>query len=84
MLRYTRAFAVRRATAFEPKTKNRPVMSEAQKYDAGDCKCEHIGEIVLADGRRFMGAIVTFPVEPPKLPFSAVLNGTPLRLDLKP
>lgn len=58
-------------------------MSDAPKYEAGDCKCEHIGQIILADGRTFMGAIITFPVEPPKLPFSAVWDGTPLRLEIK-
>jgi hypothetical protein len=58
-------------------------MSKNLPYEAGDCKCEHLGEIVLADGRRFMGAIITFPVEPPKLPFSVAWDGTPLRLELK-
>lgn len=54
-----------------------------QKYEAGDCKIEHLGEIKLADGRIFMGAIVTFPVSPPKLPLSTVWDGDPVCMILK-
>lgn len=55
----------------------------AQQYEAGDCKVEHLGEIVLRDGRRFMGAIVTFPVSPPKLPLQVVWDGTPVTMTVR-
>lgn len=55
---------------------------DADKYQPGDCRVEHLGEIALKDGRTFRGAIVTFPVSPPKLPISVVWDGTPVRMIL--
>lgn len=53
------------------------------QYEPEDCKVEHLGKIQLADGRISMGAIVTFPVSPPKLPIQVVWDGTPVRMTLK-
>lgn len=52
-------------------------------YEPEDCRVEHLGEIKLADGRVFQGAIVTFPVSPPKLPISVVWDGAPVRMTVK-
>ena len=52
-------------------------------YQPEDCRVEHLGEITLKDGRIFMGAIVTFPVSPPRLPISVVWNGDPVRMVLR-
>lgn len=57
-------------------------MSDPQ-YKPGDCRAEHLGEIRLADGRVFRGVILTFPSDPPNLPFSIVWDGTPLRLSMR-
>lgn len=59
-------------------------MMADQNYEPEDCKVEHLGEIKLTDGRIFQGAIVTFPVSPPKLPISVVWDGVPVRMSLKP
>lgn len=56
---------------------------EQNRYGPGDCKIEHLGEIKLADGRVFMGAIVTFPVSPPDLPFQVVWDGTPVTMAVR-
>lgn len=56
---------------------------DAPKLERGDCIAEHLGEIVLRDGRRFSGIILTFPEGPPSIPISAVWNRLPLRLTLK-
>ena len=61
----------------------RPDMHDDHKYEPGDCKVEHLGEIRLQDGRVFMGAIVTFPVSPPPLPITTVWDGRPVRMVLK-
>lgn len=53
------------------------------EYRPGDCKVEHLGDIRLDDGRRFMGAIVTFPVSPPKLPIQVVWDGTPVTMAVR-
>ncbi len=53
------------------------------RYEAGDCRVEHLGEIELKDGRIFCGAIVTFPVSPPKLPIQIVWDGTPVTMTVK-
>lgn len=58
-------------------------MSEKYFYEAEDCTVVHLGEIKLTDGRIYNGAIVTFPVSPPKLPISVVWNGVPVRIVLK-
>ena len=58
-------------------------IKDAHEYQAEDCKIVHLGEIRLEDGRVFMGAIVTFPVSPPKLPISVVWDGQPVRMILR-
>lgn len=58
-------------------------MADEPAYEPEDCRVEHLGEIELKDGRIFRGAIVTFPVSPPKLPISVVWDGTPVRMVLK-
>lgn len=59
-------------------------MSDPQhNYEAGDCIVEHLGDIRLADGRVFTGAIVTFPVSPPKLPIQVVWDGTPVTMAVR-
>ena len=35
--------------------------SPNQMYERGDIRVEHLGNIRLDDGRRFVGAIITFP-----------------------
>jgi hypothetical protein len=52
----------------------------ASEYEPGDVVVEHLGLIELADGRKFNGAIITFPISPPKLPISAVWDRAPLHL----
>lgn len=52
-------------------------------YEPEDCKVEHLGEIKLADGRIFIGAIVTFPVSPPNLSIKVVWDGTPVRMTVR-
>lgn len=52
-------------------------------YHVGDAVVERFGEIALADGHIFMGALLSFPAGPPDLPLSAVWDCTPLRIILR-
>ena len=53
-------------------------------YSSGDCVIRELGEIHLADGRRFWGAIVQFPAGPPNIPISVVWEGKPMLMTVKP
>ena len=58
--------------------------SGGKMYARGDVRIEHVGEIILKDGRHFMGAIITFPAGAPHhLPISAVWEEMPFVLNLK-
>ena len=52
-------------------------------YRGGEVIVEVLGEIELKDGRRFRGAVVTFPGAPPNLPISVVWDKTPCLLTLE-
>ena len=52
-------------------------------YRGGEVIVEVLGEIELKDGRRFRGAVVTFPGATPDLPVSVVWDKTPCLLTLE-
>ena len=53
-------------------------------YSPGDCVIRVLGDIHLADGRRFKGVVVECPAGPPNISLSAVWEGTPVLLTVKP
>ena len=57
---------------------------EGVKYEVGDARAVQVGLIELKDGRVIKGALLDFPAGPPPLPFSAVWEGTPLTISVKP
>lgn len=58
-------------------------MSDQPEYDPGDAVVEEIGEITLADGRKVMGAVLTFPAGPPDLTAGVIWGRVPMTLAVK-
>ena len=58
-------------------------MTDKTKTCGGEVIVEVLGEIELKDGRRFRGAVVTFPDATPDLPISVVWDRTPCLLTLE-
>ena len=60
-----------------------PAVRSPRIYRGGEVIVEILGVIELKDGRRFKGAVITFPGAPPDLPISVVWDKTPCLLTLE-